>query len=75
MDWRAQLFHDMGRQGRLSQVIKIATSAMHLGHLLGSGEEWDGIAASKMLDRTHSLKEMRVGLARHLQLLGIVATS
>eukprot|EP00971_Amphidinium_carterae_P081592 1613909-Amphidinium_carterae.2 len=35
--WREALFVAMGRQGCLSEVINITTSAKHLGHMLGSG--------------------------------------
>eukprot|EP00971_Amphidinium_carterae_P004490 90023-Amphidinium_carterae.2 len=73
--WRSELYEAMGKQGRLSQVLTIASSAKHLGHLLGGGDDWDGFAAAKLLDRTFTLKEMRIGLARHLQLIQIVATS
>eukprot|EP00971_Amphidinium_carterae_P190412 3778998-Amphidinium_carterae.1 len=73
--WRSELYDAMGKQGRLYQVLNIASSAKHLGHMLGGGDDWDGFAAAKLLDRTYTLKEMRIGLARHLQLLQIVATS
>eukprot|EP00971_Amphidinium_carterae_P351750 6492264-Amphidinium_carterae.2 len=73
--WREDLFVAMGRQGRLSRVLNIATSAKHLGHMLGSGSDWDAMPASKLLERSNILEDMRIGLARHLQLLGVVATS
>eukprot|EP00971_Amphidinium_carterae_P170327 3374845-Amphidinium_carterae.1 len=73
--WRDALFVAMGRQGCLSEVINITTSAKHLGHMLGAGSDWDAVAAAKMIERMNILKDMRIGLARHLQLLGVVATS